>query len=76
MLPDRQREYAELLLQGKSNPEISKVMGITERTGKAHIRAIAVNLGLGDRLNRVAVAMIVHTNRENLGVRCQACGEL
>jgi DNA-binding NarL/FixJ family response regulator len=49
-LSEREAEVAREVVSGRSNKEISRVLGITERTVKAHLGAIFVKLGVRDRL--------------------------
>ena len=73
---------AELLLQAKSNPEIAKAMHIADRTVKQYMYSLFSKLGLTNSWNhhfgdgRIRLALLIHDNRQALGVRCQACGEI
>jgi two-component system nitrate/nitrite response regulator NarL len=49
-LTDRERQVARTLANGASNKEIARVLGITERTVKAHVGAIFEKLQVRDRL--------------------------
>ena len=49
-LTDREKEVASTVAKGASNKEIANVLGITERTVKAHITAIFEKLQVRDRL--------------------------
>lgn len=49
-LSERETEVAREVVAGRSNKEIARVLGITERTVKAHLGAIFVKLGVRDRL--------------------------
>lgn len=49
-LSEREAEVAREVISGRSNKEIARVLGITERTVKAHLGAIFVKLGVRDRL--------------------------
>ncbi|MGC1172047.1 response regulator transcription factor [Polaromonas sp.] len=49
-LTDREKEVAITLATGASNKEIARLLGITERTVKAHIGAILEKLQVRDRL--------------------------
>jgi DNA-binding NarL/FixJ family response regulator len=49
-LSEREAEVAREVVAGHSNKEIARVLGITERTVKAHLGAIFVKLGVRDRL--------------------------
>jgi len=49
-LTEREREVASTLATGASNKEIARLLGITERTVKAHVGAILEKLQVRDRL--------------------------
>ncbi|WP_341910027.1 response regulator transcription factor [Polaromonas sp. YR568] len=49
-LTDREREVAQTLASGASNKEIARLLGITDRTVKAHVGAILEKLQVRDRL--------------------------
>jgi len=49
-LSGREAEVAREVIAGRSNKEIARVLGITERTVKAHLGAIFTKLGVRDRL--------------------------
>ena len=49
-LSEREAEVAREVIAGRSNKEIARVLGITERTVKAHLGAIFAKLGVRDRL--------------------------
>ena len=50
-LSPAQLEVAKLVAEGKSNKEVAKAKGITERTVKAHLSAIYEKLEISDRLS-------------------------
>ncbi|MDR0564427.1 MAG: response regulator transcription factor [Azoarcus sp.] len=52
-LSEREAEVARNVAEGQSNKEIARVLGITERTVKAHMGAIFAKLGVRDRLQLV-----------------------
>lgn len=52
----RQVEVLHLLAEGYTNKEIAKSLDITERTAKAHVRAIFVALGAENRTQAVVNA--------------------
>lgn len=56
-LTDREREVAHHAAIGASNAVIADTLGITERTVKAHLKAVFEKLGLEDRLQ---LALRVH----------------
>lgn len=49
-LSEREAEVASEVVAGRSNKEIARVLGITERTVKAHLGSIFVKLNVRDRL--------------------------
>ena len=49
-LSERESEVAREVIVGRSNKEIARSLGITERTVKAHLGAIFAKLGVRDRL--------------------------
>ena len=50
LLSPRERQVAEATARGSTNKEIARVMGITERTVKAHLSAFYEKLGVRDRI--------------------------
>jgi DNA-binding NarL/FixJ family response regulator len=50
MLSERERQVAVAVARGSTNKEIARVMGITERTVKAHLSAAFEKLGVRDRM--------------------------
>jgi DNA-binding NarL/FixJ family response regulator len=50
ILSQRERQVALAVSQGAANKEIARLMGITERTVKAHLSAIFEKLGVRDRM--------------------------
>ena len=50
ILSQRERQVAEAVARGSTNKEIARVMGITERTVKAHLSAAYEKLGVRDRM--------------------------
>lgn len=50
MLSQRERQVAVAVARGSTNKEIARVMGITERTVKAHLSASFEKLGVRDRM--------------------------
>jgi DNA-binding NarL/FixJ family response regulator len=48
-LTDRQREVLRLLLQGQSNKEIARSLGVLEGTVKVHLRTVMLRLGVRNR---------------------------
>jgi two-component system, NarL family, nitrate/nitrite response regulator NarL len=49
-LSQRERQVAEAVARGSTNKEVARVMGITERTVKAHLSAAFEKLGVRDRM--------------------------
>lgn len=56
-LTEREREVAHHAAIGESNPGIADALGITERTVKAHLKAVFEKLQVADRLQ---LALRVH----------------
>ncbi len=54
-LSQRQTEVLGLVRQGFSNDEIASLLGISERTARAHVSAILAALGAADRAQAVAL---------------------
>lgn len=50
ILSQRERQVAAAVARGSTNKEIARVMGITERTVKAHLTAAFEKLGVRDRM--------------------------
>lgn len=57
ILSQRERQVADAVARGATNKEIARVMGITERTVKAHLTAIYEKLGVRDRIQ---LSLLVH----------------
>ena len=53
-LSPREAETLELLRRGLSNKDIGLVLGVSENTAKAHVKAILQKLGVADRAEAVA----------------------
>lgn len=49
----REAEVAKTVAEGHSNKEVARILGITERTVKAHLGAVFEKLGVRDRLHLV-----------------------
>ncbi|HEY0835941.1 MAG TPA: response regulator transcription factor [Azospirillum sp.] len=55
-LTDRQREILTLLLEGRSNKEIARALGIVEGTIKVHLRSVMQRLGVRNRTQLALMA--------------------
>lgn len=53
LLTAREKEVAEAVAAGRTNKEVARLLGITERTVKAHLGTIFEKLGVRDRLQLV-----------------------
>jgi two-component system, NarL family, response regulator LiaR len=56
-LSSRELEVLTLLVDGKSNPEIAKILYISLSTAKAHVRSIMAKLAVDDRVQAAVVAL-------------------
>ncbi|CAO3433031.1 LuxR C-terminal-related transcriptional regulator [Azospirillum doebereinerae] len=56
-LTERQREVLRLLLEGQSNKEIARALGVLEGTIKVHLRAVMQRLGARNR-TQLALAAV------------------
>ena len=56
-LTERQREILTLLLEGRSNKEIARSLGILEGTIKVHLRSIMQRLGVRNRTQLALMAV-------------------
>lgn len=60
----RERQVAEAVARGSTNKEVARVMGITERTVKAHLSAAFEKLGVRDRMQlSILVNRVEHSTR-------------
>lgn len=57
-LTKREREIAELILQGNSNPDIAKTLYISENTVKRHVNNIYQKTGVKNRYELIALRLI------------------
>ena len=55
-LTQRQREILALLLEGQSNKEMARALGILEGTIKVHLRSIMQRLGVRNRTQLALMA--------------------
>lgn len=56
-LSERELEVLELIVEGRSNPEIAQMLHISLSTVKAHIRSIMNKLAVDDRVQAAVVAL-------------------
>jgi DNA-binding NarL/FixJ family response regulator len=50
---DREEEVVQKVIEGASNKEVAKILGITERTVKAHMSSILRKTGTTDRISLI-----------------------
>jgi DNA-binding CsgD family transcriptional regulator len=55
-LTPREREVARWMAQGKTNPEIARILGMNPRTAEKHVERILLKLGVE---NRTAAALLM-----------------
>ena len=60
-LTERERAVTQAVLEGQSNKEVARTLGITERTVKAHLGAVFSKLGVRDRMQLVLRLAGQHT---------------
>jgi FixJ family two-component response regulator len=56
MLTPREREVFELVIRGKTNKQVAKVLGATERTIKAHRRRVMEKMQVQSLAELVSLA--------------------
>ncbi len=56
-LSQRELEVLKLIVEGKSNPEIAKVLYLSPNTIKTHVRGIMNKLSVDDRVQAAVVAL-------------------
>jgi two-component system, NarL family, response regulator LiaR len=56
-LSNRELEVLDLLVKGKSNPEMATLLNISLSTAKAHVRSIMNKLSVDDRVQAAVVAL-------------------
>ncbi|MFE0105451.1 response regulator transcription factor [Streptomyces sp. NPDC059009] len=59
-LTDRERQVLLLLGTGMSNRQLSRALGISERTVKAHTARVLDKLELPSRLSAAVVSVLLH----------------
>jgi DNA-binding NarL/FixJ family response regulator len=62
-LTGREREVLALLADGRSNREIARTLGVSEKTVKTHVSAVLAKLGVADR-TQAAVLAVRHSGGE------------
>ncbi|RAI42457.1 helix-turn-helix transcriptional regulator, partial [Rhodoplanes roseus] len=65
-LPRRQRQVLALLGEGMSNAQIAGALGISMNTAKLHVSAVLRRLGLGNRMQAVALGARLSHDRGEL----------
>jgi two-component system nitrate/nitrite response regulator NarL len=65
-LTPREREVAELLLQGCDQADIAKELNLARRTVKAHFNKMFIRAELSDftGMKRVQLAVLLHRERQ------------
>jgi DNA-binding NarL/FixJ family response regulator len=56
-LTSREREVLALLADGRSNREIARLLGVSEKTVKTHVSAVLAKLGAADRTQAAVIAV-------------------
>lgn len=60
-MTSREREVLGLLAAGRSNREIARTLGVSEKTIKTHVSSVLAKLGVADR-TQAAVLAVTHTS--------------
>lgn len=71
-LPRRQRQVLALLGRGMSNAQIAGALGISMNTAKLHVSAVLRRLGLGNRMQAVALGARLSRERSEAALACDA----
>ena len=75
-LTPTEKQIAELLLQGYSRRDIAEKMGSNMKTLRGHLSGMYSKLAVADdsaRSQLIRVAVLIHEQRTELGLRCEAC---
>jgi len=56
-LTGREREVLAELTKGRSNREIARALGVSEKTVKAHVSSVLAKLGVQDRTQAALLAV-------------------
>ena len=76
-LTPRETQVGECVMNGLKNKEIAQRLNITIRTVKHHICTMFIKRQIPSwKLQRILLAVNLHANRTELGIKCQACGEM
>ena len=59
-LSPRQTEILHLIVRGLSNPDISRLLGISLDTVKEHIETLFLKIGAANRTEAVTIALRKH----------------
>jgi DNA-binding NarL/FixJ family response regulator len=66
LLSPRQRQIADLLLQGCNNAEIAKVLKMNRRTVKAYFHRLFLRFGISNGIKRVKLATLLYRSQLDL----------
>jgi DNA-binding NarL/FixJ family response regulator len=56
-LTDREREVLAQIADGRSNREIARLLGVSEKTVKTHVSSVLAKLGVADRTQAALLAV-------------------